>query len=54
MVLRAYIVEQTSGTLHPHDHGALRWVDARHLPDVAWVPADRAWLAALQRLLTAP
>ena len=48
IVLRAYRVTQTGGTLHNHDHGALRWVDAGELPGVAWVPADRAWLTALQ------
>lgn len=51
MVLRAYRVTQTSGTLHPHDHGALRWVRATELPEVAWVPADRAWLPALREAL---
>lgn len=53
LVLRAYVVEQIGGTLHPHDHGALRWVDARQLDDVEWVPADRAWFAALRERLTA-
>ena len=42
VVLRAYRVSQTGGRLHPHDHGALRWVGAAELSDVAWVPADRA------------
>lgn len=51
LVLRAYRVTQTGGTLHPHDHGALRWVRAEELPDVAWVPADRAWLPALRERL---
>jgi 8-oxo-dGTP diphosphatase len=53
VILRAYRVTQTGGTLHPHDHGALRWVDATELPEVAWVPADRAWLPALHERLTA-
>lgn len=53
VILRAYRVTQTGGTLHPHDHGALRWVDATELPEVAWVPADRAWLPALRQRLTA-
>lgn len=53
VLLRAYVVEQTGGTLHPHDHGALRWVDARGLDDVEWVPADRAWLSVLRKRLTA-
>lgn len=54
VVLRAYRVTQTGGTLHPHDHGALRWVDAAALAEVAWVPADRAWLPALGERLTEP
>lgn len=53
VILRAYRVTQTGGTLHPHDHGALRWVDPTELPEVAWVPADRAWLPALRQRLTA-
>lgn len=53
VVLRAYRVTQTGGTLHPHDHGALRWVDGAELPNVAWVPADRAWLSTLRERLAA-
>jgi 8-oxo-dGTP diphosphatase len=48
LILRAYLVTQTDGILHPHDHGALRWVSAAELSDLAWVPADRAWLPALR------
>ncbi|KUH93719.1 DNA mismatch repair protein MutT [Mycolicibacterium acapulense] len=51
MVLRAYRVTQTGGTLHPNDHRALRWISFDELDDVAWVPADRAWVAALRREL---
>ena len=51
LILRAYRVTQTGGTLHPHDHGALRWVQAAELSEVAWVPADRAWLPALREVL---
>ena len=53
VILRAYRVTQTGGVLHPHDHGALRWVDAAEMSQVAWVPADRAWLSALRERLTA-
>jgi len=52
LILRAYRVTQAGGTLHPHDHGALRWVDVAELSEVAWVPADRAWLPALRERLT--
>ena len=48
LILRAYLVTQTDGTLHPHDHGALRWVNAAELSDLPWVPADRSWLPALR------
>ena len=51
LVLRAYAVTQTGGTLHPHDHRALRWVAADELHDLPWVPADRAWVADLLALL---
>lgn len=47
LTLRAYRVVQTGGTLHPHDHGALRWVQASELAELPWVPADQAWLPAL-------
>ncbi len=52
LVLRAYTVTRTGGTPHPHDHRALRWVTAEDLPDLHWVPADRAWLPALLDRLT--
>ena len=51
LTLRAYHVVQTGGMLHAHDHGELRWVRAADLAQLAWVPADRAWLPALQELL---
>ena len=47
LILRAYLVTQTAGTLAALDHGALRWVDATELFDLPWVPADRAWLPEL-------
>jgi 8-oxo-dGTP diphosphatase len=52
--LRAYEATLTRGEPHPHDHAALRWVSAAELHDVDWVPADRGFLEALDRLLTAP
>lgn len=52
MVLRAYLVTQTGGTLQPNDHRALRWITVAELDDLAWVPADRTWLAELRRALT--
>lgn len=51
--LRAYRVSLTRGEPRPHDHRALRWVTAAELDGIDWVPADRAWLADLARLLTA-
>ena len=51
LVLRAYLVNQTGGTLTALDHRALRWVDATELLDLPWVPADRAWLPELRSLL---
>jgi 8-oxo-dGTP diphosphatase len=51
LILRAYVVTHTGGTLHPHDHRALRWVTAADLEDLPWVPADRGWLPELAKLL---
>ena len=51
LVLRASLVNQTGGTLTALDHRALRWVDSTELLDLPWVPADRAWLPELRRLL---
>ncbi len=51
LTLRAYLVNQTGGTLAALDHRALRWVDATELLDLPWVPADRAWLPELRSRL---
>ncbi|OBY32219.1 (deoxy)nucleoside triphosphate pyrophosphohydrolase [Mycolicibacter kumamotonensis] len=51
MTLRAYRVSLARGEPRPHDHQDLRWVTAVDLPDVDWVPADRAWLLELARAL---
>jgi 8-oxo-dGTP diphosphatase len=50
--LRAYRVSLIGGEPRPHDHAALRWVSAVELPGIDWVPADRGFLPALNRLLT--
>ncbi|MGE2689786.1 (deoxy)nucleoside triphosphate pyrophosphohydrolase [Mycolicibacterium pulveris] len=50
--LRAYRVTQTGGDLYPNDHRALRWIGADELDGLAWVPADRAWLAELRDALS--
>ena len=51
--LRAYQVSLIRGEPHPHDHAALRWVSAAQLHEIDWVPADREYLVALNRLLDA-
>ncbi|HZQ31051.1 MAG TPA: NUDIX domain-containing protein [Mycobacterium sp.] len=53
--LRAYLVTQTcDGVAHAHDHRALYWAAAAELQRLDWVPADRAWLPELLRLLADP
>jgi 8-oxo-dGTP diphosphatase len=52
MTLRAYLVTQTSGSVHPRDHRALRWVTADELDALDWVPADRGWLPDLAAALS--
>jgi 8-oxo-dGTP diphosphatase len=51
MTLRAYRVTCTAGTPRADDHRALRWIVVAELDDLAWVPADRAWLADLTAAL---
>lgn len=48
--LRAYRVS-TDQTPHAHDHRALRWVGIDEVDDLAWVPADTAWLDELKTAL---
>lgn len=49
--LRAYLVTRIDGEPHPNEHRALRWVRLDELDELAWVPADTAWLPALAALL---
>ena len=51
MTLRAYRATLLRGDPQPNDHSALRWVSASELQDVEWVPADRGFVTALDRLL---
>ena len=51
LTLRAYRVRLLRGEPRPHDHRALRWVNAHELPGVDWVPADREWLDDLTAAL---
>jgi 8-oxo-dGTP diphosphatase len=53
-ILRAYRVTQTGGALHPNDHRALRWITVAQLDGLAWVPADRTWIAELTEALRSP
>lgn len=51
MMLRAYRVYQTGGTVAAHDHRAVRWVSRAELHELSWVPADTAWLPDLAAAL---
>ncbi|MDT5009532.1 MAG: 8-oxo-dGTP diphosphatase [Mycobacterium sp.] len=52
MTLRAYFVTQTCRRdPRPHDHRGLRWAAPGELGQLDWVPADRAWLPELVRML---
>lgn len=53
MTLKAYLVRRTGGPVEARDHRAIRWVTADELPEIAWVPADRAWLTELTIALLA-
>lgn len=51
MILRAYLVTRTGGSVQPRDHRALRWVTAEELDGLPWVPADRGWVPDLTAAL---
>jgi 8-oxo-dGTP diphosphatase len=50
--LRAYLVTQTCDRVaRAKDHRALRWAAAAELERLDWVPADRAWVPELTRVM---
>jgi 8-oxo-dGTP diphosphatase len=51
-VLRAYLVAQIGGTLHPNDHRAIKWVTVDELDELPWVPADREWVSEMKQALS--
>ncbi len=53
VLLRVYTAEAAPGSPEPKplEHAALRWVGAADVPDLDWVPADRAVAADLVALL---
>ena len=53
LVLRVYraSLDPGDGEPFPHDHAALRWLDASGLDSVEWLPGDRVLLPAIRELL---
>lgn len=52
-LLRVYVGELVGGEPVLHEHTATRWISAAELGDVAWLAADRPFLAPLRRVLAA-
>jgi 8-oxo-dGTP diphosphatase len=50
-VLRVLLAELVDGEPVPHEHDAVRWLQPDELDDVAWLPADRAFLPELRKVL---
>ena len=50
--LRVYAAELVAGVPVPHEHREVRWVGPAELGELAWLPADRPFLAAVRKLLT--
>ncbi|MEO1084066.1 MAG: (deoxy)nucleoside triphosphate pyrophosphohydrolase [Acidobacteriota bacterium] len=48
IVLDVYRCRWTGGELQLRDHDAVRWIQARHIPALAWADADLPILAALE------
>lgn len=51
LVVRAWTARLVCGEPGAREHRELRWVTAQQLPGLAWLPADRALVAPLTRLL---
>ncbi|MFD7656039.1 NUDIX domain-containing protein [Actinosynnema sp. NPDC059797] len=51
LLLRAYTANLDTGTPTPADHQAVRWITPTELPTLDWLPADRALLPSLSRVL---
>lgn len=52
-VLRVWFATIVAGTLHNHEHSALRWLSVAELGDVPWLPADAPIIAAIVRAASA-
>jgi 8-oxo-dGTP diphosphatase len=50
-VLRVWTARIIAGTPRPVEHRSLRWLSARELDDVPWLPADVPVVDELRRLL---
>lgn len=51
LVVRAWTARLVRGEPGPREHRELRWITAQQLPALAWLPADRALVGPLARLL---
>lgn len=54
LVLRVALARLVEGEPMPSEHDVLWWVRVDQLDDVAWLPADRPFLAELGALLDPP
>ncbi len=50
-VLRVWLARLVSGDPRPLEHASLRWLTARELDSVPWLPADAPIVAELARIL---
>lgn len=51
LVLHCYLCSILSGNLELLEHEDARWLDARHLRDVDWLPADLEVIELLEKRL---
>ena len=51
LTMRNYLCHVVSGNLELLEHKAAKWLDAGHIRDVDWLPADRQILGPLEELL---
>lgn len=49
--MECFLCEIAEGVIHDHEHENLRWLAKSELYDVAWLPADKGIIPALEKLL---
>lgn len=54
LVMHCFLCRLATPAMHLNEHEAARWLDADHLGDVQWLPADVQLLPLIRKVLSSP